>query len=295
MPCSVSTRLIGMQVEQARQRGQPLVPLGVVLHRARAERIEVRVDRHVQRREVREVPHHVQLGQLRQRRRRVGRCASAGSSSSSGTLGHVARRQPRAAAAGLARVRTAVAWLGCYAWAWPARRCDSTASEPRPGRRSLPRVRFSVTATRKQSASSGYQRPSGTPAKIARARRPRPSSSLDVAVAVADDELLERRPPRTPARSGPSAVEPLGGVVRLAQAQLGRLAQALRAQRGQVDAGPQGEQALVGADVARGLFAADVLLAGLQRQHPAALAAAVDRLAGDAARHAADELLRGRP
>ena len=34
-----------------------------------------------------------------------------------------------------------------------------------------------------------------------------------------------------------------------------------------------------------------MLLAGLQRQHPAALAAAIDRLAGDPARHAAHELL----
>ena len=55
--------------------------------------------------------------------------------------------------------------------------------------------------------------------------------------------------------------------------------------------GPQGQQSLVGADVAGGLFAADVLFAGLQRQHPAAAAAAVDRLARDPSGHAADELL----
>ena len=85
--------------------------------------------------------------------------------------------------------------------------------------------------------------------------------------------------------------ELLGGVAGLLQAEVGRFAQALRAEQREVDRRSQGEQALVRADVARGLFAADVLLAGLQREHEAALAAAVDRLAGDAARHAADELL----
>ena len=48
---------------------------------------------------------------------------------------------------------------------------------------------------------------------------------------------------------------------------------------------------MVGADVARGLFAADVLLASLQRQHPAAAAAAIDGLTGDAAGQATHELL----
>ncbi len=49
-------RLIRMQIGQARQRRQPFVPLRVVLHRARAERIEMRVDRHVQCRQIRIVP-----------------------------------------------------------------------------------------------------------------------------------------------------------------------------------------------------------------------------------------------
>ena len=39
--------LIGMQIGEPGQAGQPLVPLGVVLHRTRAQRIEMRVDRHV--------------------------------------------------------------------------------------------------------------------------------------------------------------------------------------------------------------------------------------------------------
>ena len=55
-------RLIGVQVKQPRQRRQPFVALGVVLHGTGAERIEVRVDRHVERRQIREVPHQLGLG-----------------------------------------------------------------------------------------------------------------------------------------------------------------------------------------------------------------------------------------
>ena len=66
-PWSVLVVLVGMLGAEAGQRRQPLVPLRVVLHRARAERIEVGVDRHVQRRQVRVVPDHVELAQLGQR------------------------------------------------------------------------------------------------------------------------------------------------------------------------------------------------------------------------------------
>ena len=52
------------------QPGETLVPLRVVLHRATAERIEVRVDRHVERRQVDEVTDDVGLRQLGQGRRR---------------------------------------------------------------------------------------------------------------------------------------------------------------------------------------------------------------------------------
>jgi hypothetical protein len=48
---------------------------------------------------------------------------------------------------------------------------------------------------------------------------------------------------------------------------------------------------LVRADIARGLFAADVLLSRLQGQHPATLAPAIDGLPSDTSRHAAHELL----
>ena len=50
-------------------------------------------------------------------------------------------------------------------------------------------------------------------------------------------------------------------------------------------------QAGVGADVARRLLAADVLLAGGEREHEAAAAFRIDGLAGEAARHLAHELI----
>src|SRR5436190_20049988 len=79
--------------------------------------------------------------------------------------------------------------------------------------------------------------------------------------------------------------------MRLAKAQLSRFVEAVRPQFGQVDGRPQGKQALVGADIARGLFAANVLLASLQGEHPAAAAAAIDRLTGNSPWQSADELL----
>ena len=67
-------RLMRMQVGNAGKRGHPLVPLAVVLHRAGAERIEVRIDRHVEGREVGEVPHHFRLRNLRQRQKPFRQC-----------------------------------------------------------------------------------------------------------------------------------------------------------------------------------------------------------------------------
>ena len=82
--------------------------------------------------------------------------------------------------------------------------------------------------------------------------------------------------------------------MRLAGRAFGDLTEPGRPDRGEVDAGAEGEQPLVGADVRRRLLAADVLLAGLQGEDPAPLAVAVDRLADDPAGHLADELLATR-
>ena len=56
---------------EAWQRREALVALRVVLHRARAERIEVRVDRHVECRQIRVVANHVKLGEFGQGGRSV--------------------------------------------------------------------------------------------------------------------------------------------------------------------------------------------------------------------------------
>ena len=64
--------LIGMQIGDARQGGHAFVPLRVVLHRTRAERIEMRIDRHVLRREIHIVPDDFRLAELGQRGGRSG-------------------------------------------------------------------------------------------------------------------------------------------------------------------------------------------------------------------------------
>ena len=56
--------------QELRQHRVLVAGLGVVLHRARAERVEVRVDGEVQLREAREVAHRLELADFRQRRRR---------------------------------------------------------------------------------------------------------------------------------------------------------------------------------------------------------------------------------
>src|SRR6478752_6245229 len=79
---------------QAGQPRQALVALGVVLHRTRAQRIEIRVDRHVERREVGVMPHHVELAQLGQAWA-ARRAVLARNQLIERTLGYVAFRQDR--------------------------------------------------------------------------------------------------------------------------------------------------------------------------------------------------------
>ncbi len=69
----------------------------------------------------------------------------------------------------------------------------------------------------------------------------------------------------------------------------GELAQALLAVDGEEDGDHHGDERLVGADVAGGLLAADVLLAGGEGEDEAALAVHVVGLADEAAGHLAQE------
>ena len=137
---------------------------------------------------------------------------------------HVARRQPRRPAAGLGKLEQQVVRCShedvSHVWhAHGLRRSglhNSRRTAP-PGGRSRPCVRFSVTATSRQSASSGYHAPSGTPAKMP-CRGAAVQQLVDAAAGHADDELLERRPGegrREPAAGG----QPLGRVAGLLQAQ----------------------------------------------------------------------------
>ena len=55
-----------MDIREARQPGQLLVEPRVVLHRARAERVETAVDRIILLRKPREMPHYLRLAEPRQ-------------------------------------------------------------------------------------------------------------------------------------------------------------------------------------------------------------------------------------
>jgi len=77
----------------------------------------------------------------------------------------------------------------------------------------------------------------------------------------------------------------------LATTQLGNLPHALRPHEGQIDGGSQSQQSLVRANVARRLFPANMLLAGLNRERVAGAALAICRTPHETARHLAEELV----
>ena len=85
-PLGALRRLQRVQPRVARQRGDALVQLRVVLHRARAERVEARVEVEVAARDAVVVAHDLRLADLRQRRP-AARSRCEGISSSSGRSG----------------------------------------------------------------------------------------------------------------------------------------------------------------------------------------------------------------
>ena len=128
---------------------------------------------------------------------------------------------------------------------------------------------------------------------VARRRSPCSRSAASTAgpgLGELDDELVEHRPGESLLHARDRA-EPVGGIGRFLDVLPGHLPQPLLAQGLQEDRRPQGAEGLVGADVRGGPLAADVLLAGGQRQDEAAPAVLVDRLAGDPAGHLAQEFL----
>ena len=105
-----------------------------------------------------------------------------------------------------------------------------------------------------------------------------------------DRELADRRGlvQQLDAVDRAEALPRVGGA---ANEQLPELDEASLAEPGEVDHAGQRVERLGGADVVGRLLAADVLLAGLEREHEAAAAVDVGRLACDPAGHAADVLL----
>ena len=172
-----------VKVGEPRQRREPLVPLRVVLHRARPQRVEVGVDRHVPRGEVREVADEVDLADFRQWRRRV-REVFRRNQLAEWCGGHVRRRQPVASPPGLREFEDEFGGLGVV-----HSRCDLAKFSARTGDYALRMsriaatspsisafVRFSVTATVMQSANCGIppaERQAGVVARGAELREQR--------------------------------------------------------------------------------------------------------------------------
>ena len=162
-------RLRRVQARVPRQRRDALVQLGVVLHRARAERIEARVEVEVALREPVVVADDLGLGDLRQPRR-LGAAHARGQELVERALGDVQRRGDERAAAGpralvdrqhavaLHRrlVQRRLAHDVAPAGVRPAARSAATASPSTSARRSMSAFeRCSVSATSSPSACSG--------------------------------------------------------------------------------------------------------------------------------------------
>src|SRR5262249_22236038 len=83
-------------------------------------------------------------------------------------------------------------------------------------------------------------------------------------------------------------VDLFSGVVSFVIAQFSDAAQTVFAHKGKIDAGGQGHQTLIGANVAAGFLAADVLLARAEGHHVGAAAILIDSFADDAPSNFAD-------
>ena len=152
--------LVRMQIGEAGHAGDPFVPLRVVLHRARAERIEVRVDAHVELRQVGEMADDLRLraaraeqGARRRARRRAAtrrRAARARRTAAGGARGGRIRR-----------ARTAFLCRGYYAllgqgWFLFCSRLSDLPSALQLSRRFLAWCAFRSQRRGSSRSSSGY-------------------------------------------------------------------------------------------------------------------------------------------
>ncbi len=257
-----------VQAGVAGQRRDALVQARVVLHRARAQRVEARVQVEVALGQLHVVAHDLGLGDL-------GQAGALGAAETIGQqpvdLRHVQLGGDERAAPGRALLEDG---LGHAVTA-----SRTTARDTASTSRSISsRERSSVIAT-SSAFSSGSARPGLMPSAAQR------STTSSTRHGERHGELADHGL-RMPRLHAVDRAQRLAGVVGALQQQLAQLDDALPAQPRQVDDAAQRVERLRGADVRRRLLAADVLLARLQREHEPALAVHVHRLAGDAPRHA---------
>ncbi len=260
---------------EAGQARDPLVQLGVVLHRAGAEGIEAEIDRRVPGGEACEVADDVHL-------RHLGQARQVGAGERPEQLRDVGgrdvgRRHLGAAAAGpaaLEQQRLFVAEPRCRVlaqWVAPASRPSARSIDARDASS----VAQNSTAGPSAGACGARSRPATTPASRARAR----ARSAGSRKPITNSLNVGAEKGRREAHGGP---HPRLRVLRLGEVQLGELAQPTAPEQREVDRRHEQAQALVRADVRRRPLAADVLLARRERQHEAAPSLGVHGLAGEA-------------
>ena len=300
-------RLERMDVAEARQPRHLLVEARVVLHGARAQRIDAGVDGVVLLAEAHVVAHRLRLGEAGQiERRACGHDCRVASLSrlrrssprrqvNAGDLGAADLEDQRLldlkpAVGGEGGVAGEVVGVGGRGRAALVVQHQSTSFSAATKAARSASVLISVDATTSRSARSGLSgssRDTGTPAEHAlrgellddRRRIAGQAHGELVEERVVEDAYAGNFRKRFSQRHGVGVVE------------RGQVSQARLAEQSHVDGEGQRAKSGVGADVGRRLVAADVLLAGRERQHETAPAFRVDRLAAEAPGHLADELL----
>jgi hypothetical protein len=104
--------LQGVQIGEPGQRCEPFVPLRVVLHGTRPERVEVGVDRHIPGRQVGKVPDQIDLAHLWERRRCRSALPVRDQTRLSRRRWHITRWEPVTSAPGVRESKTrSVDWV----------------------------------------------------------------------------------------------------------------------------------------------------------------------------------------
>ena len=290
-PCVSAGGAAGWTSASPGSRRGVVAELGVVLHRAAAQRVGAEVDRVLPVGEPGEVGDEVALGHLGDRRRLVGRGARPGRARRPPTpagrwCGTTHARRPGDATARRSSAPRRAPSTGALVALPPGgHACSSVVTAHGSPSRTPPRsasissrVRRSVTATSRPSRRT--PRPAATPARNpCSAMR---STTTSARHGGAHRELAQHRR----VRQRLDAVEReqrLARVARAPGAAQRQLAQPGRAQPRQLDGAADGDQRLVGADVGRRLLPADVLLPRAQRRDVGPAALGVDGLAHQAA------------